>query len=183
MTVLRHLRAIALLPVMVLIVIPGALVLLTDTHAGWGLDGAPAALPVALGGLLLAAGIGLLAWTVGLFSAFGRGTLAPWNPTQRLVVRGAYRHLRNPMISGVLLALLGEAALLGSSPILAWAVIFSLANAIYIPRVEERGLERRFGEEYREYRRNVPAWIPRLTPWQPPPGAAAPADTRKEERA
>jgi protein-S-isoprenylcysteine O-methyltransferase Ste14 len=167
-TVLRHLRAIALLPAVATIAVPAALVLLTDEGAGWGLGGALAALPIALGAALLACGIALFAWTVGLFAGAGEGTLAPWDPTRRLVVLGVYRHVRNPMISGVLLVLLGEAALLGSWPVLAWAAVFFVANATYIPLVEERGLERRFGEEYRVYRRNVPAWIPRARAWQPP---------------
>jgi protein-S-isoprenylcysteine O-methyltransferase Ste14 len=167
-TVLRHLRAIALLPAVATIAVPAALVLLTDERAGWGLEGALAALPIAIGAALLTAGLGLFAWTVGLFASAGRGTLAPWDPTRRLVVRGVYRHVRNPMISGVALVLFGEAALLGSWPLLAWSLIFLLLNAVYIPLVEERGLERRFAEGYRSYRRNVPAWIPRLKPWQPP---------------
>jgi protein-S-isoprenylcysteine O-methyltransferase Ste14 len=60
------------------------------------------------------------------------------------------------MISGVLFILLGEAALLGSLPLLAWFLIFFAANAIYFPLSEEKGLERRFGDEYLTYKRNVP---------------------------
>jgi protein-S-isoprenylcysteine O-methyltransferase Ste14 len=83
-----------------------------------------------------------------------------------LVVQGPYRHVRNPMISGVLGVLLGESALLGSLPLLAWSGVFWLANAVYIPLVEERGLEDRFGDDYRAYREHVPRWLPRLSPWQ-----------------
>jgi protein-S-isoprenylcysteine O-methyltransferase Ste14 len=103
--------------------------------------------------------------TITLFASVGRGTLAPWDPTRRLVVRGPYRHVRNPMISGVLSILLGEAALLGSFPLLAWFGVFFAANAIYMPLVEEPGLERRFGDDYRTYKRNVPRWVPRRKPW------------------
>jgi protein-S-isoprenylcysteine O-methyltransferase Ste14 len=155
---------------MTLVVIPAALVLLFGANAGWGLPGAAAALPVIAGVVLLFTGLGFLAWTVGLFAVFGRGTLAPWNPTDRLVVRGPYRHVRNPMISGVALALLGEAVLLGAPALLAWFALFFLANVLFIPLVEERGLEQRFGEDYLVYKRNVPAWVPRYRGWRPPGG-------------
>lgn len=102
-----------------------------------------------------------------LLATVGRGTLAPWDPTSRLVVRGPYRHVRNPMISGVLLVLLGEAAFLGSLPVLAWFAAVLAVNAVYFPLVEEPGLSRRFGEDYERYRANVPRWVPRLRPWEP----------------
>jgi protein-S-isoprenylcysteine O-methyltransferase Ste14 len=103
--------------------------------------------------------------TISLFASFGEGTLAPWDPPRRLVVRGVYRRVRNPMISGVLFVLLGEAALLGSPPILVWFLFVFALNALYIPLIEEHSLANRFGEEYLDYRRNVPRWIPRLRPW------------------
>ncbi|MGH3078149.1 MAG: methyltransferase family protein [Gaiellaceae bacterium] len=102
-----------------------------------------------------------------LFVKEGGGTLAPWDPTSRLVVRGPYRHVRHPMIGGVASILLGEAALLGSSPLLVWFAIAVGVNAVYLPLVEERSLERRFGEEWAIYRANVPRFVPRLTPWDP----------------
>lgn len=164
----RHLRAIALLPTMVLALIPSAIVLLTrPVHIGWGLPTPLAVLPPIFGGLFIVIGLGLMGWTVSLFATEGQGTLAPWDATRRLVARGAYRHVRNPMITGVLCVLLGEVALLGSLPLLFWFALFFLANALYIPLAEEPGLERRFGEEYLLYRRSVPRWIPRLTPWNP----------------
>jgi protein-S-isoprenylcysteine O-methyltransferase Ste14 len=72
------------------------------------------------------------------------------------------------MISGVLAVLLGEAALFGSPGILILAAIFGAVNQTFFLLHEEPGLERRFGEEYREYKRAVPRWIPRRTPWAPP---------------
>lgn len=100
-----------------------------------------------------------------LFARVGQGTLAPWDPTQRLVAQGPYRYVRNPMISGVLCVLLGEAALFGSAPLLVWAAAFFALNAAYIPLIEEPGLEKRYGAAYEAYRRNVPRWLPRRTPW------------------
>jgi protein-S-isoprenylcysteine O-methyltransferase Ste14 len=81
------------------------------------------------------------------------------------VIRGPYRHVRNPMISGVLTALLAEALLSGAWPIAAWLLVFFAANALYFPLVEEKGLERRFGQPYLAYKAAVPRWMPRLRPW------------------
>lgn len=157
---------------MVTLVIPGVLVLFIDTvNVGWGLPAGLRPLPIVLAAALIGAGLILFGWTVALFADVGDGTLAPWDETRRLVLRGVYRHVRNPMITGVLCVLLGEASLLGSLPLLGWFALFLVGNALYIPLAEERGLERRFGEEYSLYKRNVPRWIPRLRPWRPPPGA------------
>ena len=159
MSVWRHLRAIGLLPVMATIVVPAAILWLADDiDVGWG------AVP---GAALIAAGLGLVAWTVGLFATAGEGTLAPWDPTTRLVVRGPYRHVRNPMISGVACILLGEAATFASLPVLGWLAVFAAANAIWMPLVEEPGLRRRFGGDYERYSANVPRWLPRPRPWDP----------------
>jgi protein-S-isoprenylcysteine O-methyltransferase Ste14 len=168
MSVWRHVRAIGLLPVMATIVVPAILVWRTGAvSVGWGLPAVLAAGAVLLGAALIAVGLVLMVRTIALFATIGRGTLAPWDPTSRLVVRGPYRHVRNPMISGVFAVLLGEAALLGSLPLLAWAAAFAAANMIWMPLVEEPGLVRRFGADYEAYRANVPRWVPRLRPWEP----------------
>jgi protein-S-isoprenylcysteine O-methyltransferase Ste14 len=151
------------LPVGAAVVVPGLLV-----H--WHVDG-PDSSPLGLlrllaGSGLAAAGLSLVCWTVSLFATRGRGTLAPWHATQRLVVQGPYRHVRNPMISGVAAILLGEAALLASVRLVAWFAIFVAVNAVYIPLVEEPGLVRRFGEDYRVYGEHVPRWLPRATAWR-----------------
>ena len=119
------------------------------------------------GVLLLAAGLLLFASSLRRFVTEGEGTLAPWDPPRRLVVRGPYRHVRNPMISGVVLVLFGEAAVLLSRPHVMWALIFLAVNALYIPLLEEPFLAERFGDAYREYCRHVPRLLPRLRPWQP----------------
>ena len=162
MSAWRHARAIVLLPGTVTIAVP-ALLLLTGEgpDPGFGLDGAAVAIPVAIGAALIAAGLALWLWTVRLFARVGRGTLAPWDPTRRLVVEGPYRHVRNPMISAVATVLLGEALLLGSTELLMWFALFLAINTAYFALVEEPGLERRFGDEYRKYRRTVPRWLPR----------------------
>jgi protein-S-isoprenylcysteine O-methyltransferase Ste14 len=156
----RHLRAIALLPFSAAVLVP-ALILWRTDEAGvrWWL-----AIP---GVALIGMGLALVVQTVALFVRVGKGTLAPWDPTTRLVVRGPYRRVRNPMITGVLCILVGEAALFGSVPLLTWAAAFFAVNAVYMPLVEEPGLRRRFGDGYEAYRAAVPRWIPRLRPWDP----------------
>lgn len=120
------------------------------------------------GTLLIGGGLVLLGLTIKLFATVGKGTLAPWDPTQQLVVVGVYRYVRNPMISGVMGSLFGETLLLGSLPVAMWTVGFVIVNMIYIPLLEEPGLHERFGADYEGYARHVPRWIPRRTPWVPP---------------
>ncbi len=164
----RQARAIAVLPGNVTVVVPAAiLVYLEGPEIGWGLGGVGAALVALAGVALIAGGFSVWLWTVRLFSRIGKGTLAAWDPTSRLVVAGPYRHMRNPMISAVATLLFGEAVFFGSFWILAWAGLFLAINQTYFLLAEEPGLERRFGEEYRIYKRNVPRWLPRRKPWVP----------------
>jgi protein-S-isoprenylcysteine O-methyltransferase Ste14 len=115
------------------------------------------------GGLLLGAG-GCICWvSVSLFSEYGGGgTPAPYDPPKIFVARGVYTRVRNPMMIGVIFVLLGEAMLSGSIPVLIWCLIFIQGCLILIPFWEEPDLERRFGEPYREYKYNVPRWIPKI---------------------
>jgi protein-S-isoprenylcysteine O-methyltransferase Ste14 len=164
MTALRHAIAIAILPFTMAVLVP---VWLARRE---GLSPAPAT--SVTGMVLQVAGLGVLVVGLSLFVASlrrfateGQGTLAPWDPPRELVVRGPYRYVRNPMISGVLLVLVGEALVLRSRAHLLWACTFFAINAVYIPLMEEPDLERRFGERYREYCRHVPRLFPRLVPW------------------
>ncbi|MCB9924942.1 MAG: isoprenylcysteine carboxylmethyltransferase family protein [Planctomycetaceae bacterium] len=163
----QHIRAILLLPVMVAIVIPAMLLGLFGWHTAglWAIPTAIQPAPSILGAMSALAGLGLVVTTIRQFATVGRGTLAPWNPTEKLVVQGVYRYVRNPMISGVMGILLGEVMISVSVAVLIWFGVFVLANTIYIPLAEEPGLVKRFGGEYEVYRSNVPRWIPRLTPW------------------
>ena len=151
---MRQLLAIVLLPGTVALVIPALIVWLG------GADIEP--VTGAIGALLIGIGLALVAWTVWLFARVGRGTLAPWDPTSRLVVAGPYRHVRNPMITGVGTILAGQALLFRSWGIAIALAVFALVNAIYFPLVEEPGLRRRFGAEYEEYCARVPRWLPRV---------------------
>ena len=164
----KHLRAILLLPGMVLVVIPGMILWRGgfDTLGLWrSVPSSEVFLPV-IGIVCVCLGLLLMVATIGLLVTVGRGTLAPWEPPQHLVVRGVYRYVRNPMMSGALIVLLGEAVLTASLPLLCWFALAGVVYAVYIPLSEEPGLAKRFGDDYRTYKRNVPRWLPRLTPWE-----------------
>ena len=152
MRLVRQLAAVVLLPGTVAVLIP-ALLLRDAELAPWPL--------AVVGGAVLAFGLCMIAWTVALFAGVGRGTLAPWDPPERLVVRGPYRYVRNPMITGVVSVLLGEAALFASPAVLAWAGLVFALNAVYFPLIEEPDLRSRFGSDYDEYAASTPRWLPR----------------------
>ncbi len=159
-SLLTHLRDILILPFTVTVVIPYLIhnnrrPILPD-HVGLKLVGA----------IIFIAGISLFGYTVFLFRNFGQGTLAPWQPTQKLIVKGPYRYCRNPMITGVLSVLLGESLMFHSTPILQWAGLFFLINIVYFVLLEEPMLADRFGDAYLKYKKNVPRWIPRLKPYR-----------------
>ena len=116
------------------------------------------------GALLFLIGLALVASCIRLFVTVGRGTLAPWDPTTALVVRGPYRYVRNPMITGVGAILAGEALFFRSWGIAIELAIFAVLNSLYFPLVEEPGLRRRFGAAYEEYCARVPRWLPRVRP-------------------
>lgn len=162
---LRHLLSILLLPCVMVVLIPYTLLRRSGARVSLGGDTVWQWLRQGAGLALLLVGFGLFAWSVGLFARIGRGTLAPWDPTRKLVAVGPYRHVRNPMISGVVLMLFGEALFLGSKAVGIWAAIFLAVNHVYFLVAEEPGLESRFGEAYRTYKAHVPRWIPRLRPW------------------
>ena len=165
----HHARAIALLPGAAAVAVPAIILAVGEgPNVGWGLDAGMAVLTVLLGFALIASGLTLWVWTVQLFARIGKGTLAPWDPTQHLVVEGPYSRVRNPMITAVLAVLTGEAVLFGSLALLVWCAVFLAINWVYFVLHEEPGLEHRFGDEYRAYRQSVPRWIPRRTAWHPP---------------
>ena len=164
LALLRHLVSVAALPFTVAVLVPRWLLGgFPAPRAGGGALGVAALLA---GALALAVGLALFAASLRRFATEGEGTLAPWDPPRALVLRGPYRHVRNPMISGVLFVLVGEALVLRSARLGWWAALFAALNATYIPLVEEPQLERRFGEAYREYRRHVRRFVPRVRPWE-----------------
>jgi protein-S-isoprenylcysteine O-methyltransferase Ste14 len=167
LTVLRHLLAIAALPFVVAVLIPIWIARASNVRVA--LVTTMPQLFAQIAGLgLLVIGLSLFVSSLRRFASDGKGTLAPWDPPRHLVIRGPYRYVRNPMISGVVFVLFGEALVLLSGPHFQWALIFLVINFIYIPLFEEQQLKERFGEAYIEYSRHVPRLVPRLRPWTHP---------------
>ena len=120
-----------------------------------------------LGRILLVAGLIALVQAFLRFIVEGLGTPAPVAAPERLVVGGVYRYVRNPMYVAVLAAIIGQALLLGQLGLLLYAGAAWLVVAAFVRWYEEPTLTRRFGADYEAYRRAVPAWWPRLRPWEP----------------
>lgn len=163
---LKHLQAILALPFTVTVIIPAILLWLNPRQPQWHLQSAMNILFSFVGILCLVSGLFLVISTIRLFSRIGRGTLAPWHPTQRLVIVGIYRYVRNPMILGVMLVLFGEAIVTHSPAVFIWFGLFTVANMLYMPLFEEPNLIKRFGDDYQLYRDNVPRWLPRRYPYE-----------------
>lgn len=108
------------------------------------------------------AGATIAMWCAVTFARDGKGTLMPLDPPRRLVVRGPYRFVRNPMYLGTGLALLGGALFFASLPILLYAVFFLAATHLFVFFFEEPTLRRNFGAEYEAYCKQTQRWWPRL---------------------
>jgi protein-S-isoprenylcysteine O-methyltransferase Ste14 len=115
-----------------------------------------------LGLLGIGSGAGLLATCAWHFAHSGRGTLAPVDPPRHLVVRGPYRHVRNPMYAAVTTIVLGQVLLTRSLALLTYGVIWFAAANIFVVGYEEPALRRRFGTSYERYARSVGRWIPSI---------------------
>jgi len=166
---MRSSRAIAG-SLLFLVVAPGVVAgLVPWLLTGWEADDALGDLLVlrVTGAILLAAGVVVLLDAFLRFAREGRGTPAPVAPTERLVVGGLYRYVRNPMYLAVEAAIVGQALLLERTILLACAAAVGVVFWAFVRLYEEPTLARRYGDEYEEYRSAVPAWRPRLRPWQP----------------
>lgn len=140
--------------------------LLTGFERGAGLLDAPAARIA--GGFLVAAGVAVILGAFARFVADGRGTPSPAAPPERLVVTGAYRHVRHPIYVATTAAIAGEALLLAQPVLLLAAAAYLSALATWSHLREEPALTERFGADYVAYRRRVPGWLPRVRPWSGP---------------
>ena len=113
-----------------------------------------------LGSLAFGCGLVVLLACIWEFAHYGRGTLAPFDETKRLVVEGLYRYVRNPMYVGVVLTLLGESIFFRSGRLLLWAGIFFGVTNFFVMGYEEPRLRARFGAQYERYCRKVGRWLP-----------------------
>ena len=120
------------------------------------------------GGWLVLNGLGLVAWCAQLLNVEGRGTPMPLDPTKELVATGPYRHVRNPMLLGLFLTLLGETVWFRSWAMWIYTLLIATVAHLWVVKREERDLAKRFGSRYDTYRRRVPRWIPSMKPVSKP---------------
>ncbi len=121
---------------------------------------------VAAGSILVVGAAAILLHAFARFALEGLGTPAPVAPTEKLVVGGIYRHVRNPMYVAVLAIILGQSLLFSSWSVIIYGSIAAVTMISFVKIYEEPTLARRYGAEYEAYRRAVPGWLPRITPWR-----------------
>jgi len=154
-----------ILPVIFTVIVPSIFILKFNNHLLAPIS-VISGFILAAGIFLILLGLGFVVYTNKSFFKVGKGTLAPWDPPKKLVVSDLYRYVRNPMISGLSMIILGESMIFTSIELFGFFILVVIFNHIYFVYSEEPGLTKRFGNEYTEYKKNVPRWIPRLTPWE-----------------
>ena len=122
----------------------------------------PLAWPQILGLAVGIAGAALAVWCVLAFAFIGKGTPAPFDPPRRLVIRGPYRYVRNPMYIGATLALAGAAIFFEALSLAAFVAGFLLVTHLFVLVYEEPTLRRTFGPDYDSYCARVHRWLPRF---------------------
>jgi protein-S-isoprenylcysteine O-methyltransferase Ste14 len=151
---------------LIFVVLPWALSLLTPRF-GWT-EGGPGSWNL-LGLIPVAAGIAGLIWVFSVMFAQvpklpavleldeGEGLLTA--TSRVLITHGPFAYSRNPMFLADAIVWLGWALFYGSAVILVVGLLgWTLLNYFKVPQ-KERGLEARFGDAYRDYRRTVPRWV------------------------
>jgi protein-S-isoprenylcysteine O-methyltransferase Ste14 len=115
-----------------------------------------------VGGMLLATSGAVLAlMCIFAFTLIGIGTPAPFDPPRRLVTRGPYRLVRNPMYAGAGLTLVGAALFYHSAPLAGYAGLFLIVTHLFVVFYEEPTLRQTFGTDYEVYCRQVGRWWPK----------------------
>src|SRR5438093_3583305 len=117
--------------------------------------------PQVAGLILVTIGTAIALWCVFTFVFIGKGTPAPFDPPRRLVIRGPYRFVRNPMYIGAGMTLAGAALYYESLSILIYTCVFFLITHLFVVLYEEPTLRRTLGGEYEMYYRRVRRWIPK----------------------
>jgi len=120
--------------------------------------------PQIAGMIIGTAGALLALWCIFTFVSIGKGTPAPFDPPRRLVIRGPYRYVRNPMYLGAAVSLAGAGLFYESVTLLVYGLAFLFAAHFFVVSYEEPALQRTFGTEYEAYRRGVHRWRPRIRP-------------------
>ena len=159
----EYLKVVLILPGNVLVTIPLLIFLFTrNSHSYYLVNPHIFLFYVAMFFLIM--GLFLAIWSVRTFyTRGGEGTPGPWRPVSNLIIFGPYRYVRNPMILGAVALILFESALFASIPFLLWAIVFFVGNVIYFKIFEEKELIKRFGEDYKDYKNEVPMLFPKFT--------------------
>jgi protein-S-isoprenylcysteine O-methyltransferase Ste14 len=154
-----------ILPLIFTVIVPSIFILKFNNHL-LAPNSVISGLMLAVGIFLILLGLGFVVYTNKSFFKVGEGTLAPWDPPKKFVLDGLYRYVRNPMISGLSMIILGESMIFSSIELFGFFLFVVILNHVYFVYSEEPGLIKRFGKNYIEYKNNVPRWIPRITPWK-----------------
>src|SRR5436190_3244138 len=141
------------------------LVFLPARFVSWSGMVAPATsgVPQVAGMIMVTVGTAIALWCVFTFVFIGKGTPAPFDPPRKLVIRGPYRFVRNPMYIGAGMTLAGAALYYESLSILIYAGLFFLITHLFVVLYEEPTLRRTFGAEYEAYFYRVRRWLPKRT--------------------
>ena len=111
---------------------------------------------------LLVFGTAVILWAVVALVWYGGATGAPGDPTDRLVAKGPFAWVRNPIYGADAIIIMGLAFLTGSPSMLLYDLLYAIGIDFYVRAVEEPALVRRFGESYAEYKEATPRWFPRI---------------------
>jgi protein-S-isoprenylcysteine O-methyltransferase Ste14 len=156
-----------ILPFMATIIVPCILLIFVENRTIFNLINTYIGFLV-LGIIIIGLGIVLFLDCNVLFYKIGKGTLMglPKMQTKNLIVVGPYKYVRNPMYISVVAIVIGEGFIFGSWVLLIWVLIFWIMFNVYLIVAEEKGLVKRFGDEYLHYKQNVRGWIPQLKPYK-----------------
>jgi protein-S-isoprenylcysteine O-methyltransferase Ste14 len=143
------------------VLVPGTVAVYLPLRISLGRPSATGAAAL-LAEIVFAAGAAIYLWCLWDFATFGRGTPAPIDAPRKLVVRGLYRYVRNPMYVGVLTMILGWLLCFPARDLATYGLVVAAGFHLFVVLYEEPTLRRRFGPEYDEYRARVGRWLPRL---------------------
>ena len=156
---ISHMTSNVVKTVIFTILVPGTVAMVLPRVIGT--DASALTLYSSIGFVPMVLGAAIYLWCAWDFATAGQGTPAPIDAPRRLVVRGLYRYVRNPMYVGVLTVLFGESIVFRSTRIFTYALVVCVFFSLFVMLYEEPALKRKFGASYEEYLKSVPRWIPR----------------------
>lgn len=111
-----------------------------------------------IGIIFLIIGVVIRTWATLIFYQ-NRLKVVTLNPQHTFVKSGPYKFSRNPLYIGIISIALGSSLLFGSPTGVIAAILVFIGWDIYVGRVEEKRLERKFGDSYAQYKQEVPRWL------------------------